>query len=920
MTQERFRQIEELYHAAREATASERAAILAQADPEVRREVESLLVEAIDGDFIERPAIQNATHLLEDSPVAGLMAGDILGPYRIEGKLGEGGMGQVFGAVDTRLGRSVAIKIAHEQFSSRFEREARAISSLNHPNICTLHDVGPNYLVMELVEGETLAARIKHGPVPLEMVVRYGGQIASALAEAHAKGIVHRDLKPGNIMIAKSGVKVLDFGLAKSVQDESLTVRQMVMGTPAYMAPEQRQGRPADARSDIYSFGCVLYEMLTGARSGSMRKRLPSAKLERIVSRCLEEDSAHRWQSAVELETELANITAGVSRRELTFAFGKGIQSVSRAWLYGGVVLAIAAIAGGVYFYLTRRSSAPIATEAEWTPLTDFADSVVSPAISSDGRMLTFIRGPETFYGHGQVYVKLLPNGEPVPLTHDNLNKMSPEFSPDGSRIAFTAAPGVAWDTWVVPVLGGGSRLMLANAEGLSWIDEKTTLFSYIRMGIHMALATAGENRENSRDIYVPRRERGMAHRSAISPDHKWVLVVEMDNGGWQPCRLVPFDGSSTGRIVGPAGGGCTYMAWSPDGAWMYFSSDAGGRFHIWRQRFPDGVPQQLTSGATEEEGIAMAPDGRSLITSVGQAQSTIMLHDAKGDRQVSSANYAEGPQFSQDGRYLFYVVPVHGAAGHQYVSGEISRVNGELYRVNLETGANEHLLPGFPVSGYALSPDEKRVVFSAVDPRGRTHLWIADLDLGSSPRQFPSLVEEDEPNFDQNGDIYFRAAEGGSNFLYRMKEDGSERVRVLPTEILGFIGVSPDARWVILYQASSKGGAYSETVAAPLSGATPVTICHTVCFAMWGDDGKFLAIHVDTTEPNRTVLLPVAPSGGMPSLPPNGLDLDPTNQLATMRGAETILDKLIIPAPTSTQHAWMSQSVHRNLYRIPLR
>jgi serine/threonine protein kinase len=266
MTPERFRQIEELYHAAREATAAERAALLAQADPELRREVESLLARQAGGEFMDRPAIRNASELLEESTATILCPGACLGPYRIESKLGEGGMGQVFRAIDTRLGRAVAIKATHQQFGARFEREARAISSLNHTNICTLYDVGPNYLVMELVEGETIAHRLEHGPLPVESVCLYGLQIAAALAEAHGKGIVHRDLKPGNIMIAKSGVKVLDFGLAKSGQDETITGSHMVMGTPAYMAPEQREGKPADTRSDIYSFGCVLYEMSTSAR------------------------------------------------------------------------------------------------------------------------------------------------------------------------------------------------------------------------------------------------------------------------------------------------------------------------------------------------------------------------------------------------------------------------------------------------------------------------------------------------------------------------------------------------------------------------------------------------------------------------------------------------------------------------------
>src|SRR5689334_1317887 len=221
MSPERFRRIEELYHAAREGSPEERAAILAQADPELRHELELLLSEASDCDFLDRPAIQNAAGLITSS--AGLSPGSSLGPFRIENKLGEGGMGEVYRAVDTRLGRAVAIKTTQKQFSARFEREARAIASLNHPNICILHDVGPNYLVMELVEGDTLAERLKSGPLPPRIALQFALQIAGALAHAHAAGIVHRDLKPANIMIGNSGVKVLDFGLARSRQDQTVT-------------------------------------------------------------------------------------------------------------------------------------------------------------------------------------------------------------------------------------------------------------------------------------------------------------------------------------------------------------------------------------------------------------------------------------------------------------------------------------------------------------------------------------------------------------------------------------------------------------------------------------------------------------------------------------------------------------------------
>jgi tetratricopeptide (TPR) repeat protein/predicted Ser/Thr protein kinase len=318
----RFQQIEELYHAARAKEGDARAALLATADPELRREVESLLAERPDGDFLDRPAVQDVSQLLGDSTVTEFVAGACLGPYRLESKLGEGGMGEVYRAVDTRLGRAVAVKIAQKRFIERFEREARAISSLNHPHVCTLYDVGPNYLVMELVDGETIAARLKRGPLTVQKALEYASQILAALDEAHDKGIIHRDLKPGNIMIAKSGVKVLDFGLAKSGQDETVTASHMIMGTPAYMAPEQREGNPADVRSDIYSFGCVFYEMLTGIRIGFQRRRLASRKLERIVSGCVEEDPVRRWQSAAELEREVASVaaTAGRGNRPATVA------------------------------------------------------------------------------------------------------------------------------------------------------------------------------------------------------------------------------------------------------------------------------------------------------------------------------------------------------------------------------------------------------------------------------------------------------------------------------------------------------------------------------------------------------------------------------------------------------------------------
>jgi eukaryotic-like serine/threonine-protein kinase len=260
-----------------------------------------------------------------------LSTGDKLGPYEITAKLGEGGMGEVYRAHDSRLGRDVAIKVSKEQFSQRFEREARAVAALNHSNICTLHDVGPNYLVMEYIQGTPLK-----GPLPLDLAIRYAAQICDALDAAHRKGITHRDLKPANILVTRagsqSGIKLLDFGLAKvgpvipadeEVTGMAFTGTREILGTIYYMAPEQLEGKPADARSDIFSFGLVLYEMLTGKRAfdgaspatiiaAIVERPAPSISsmatpaLDRLLQRCLAKDPDDRWQSARDLKAELA--------------------------------------------------------------------------------------------------------------------------------------------------------------------------------------------------------------------------------------------------------------------------------------------------------------------------------------------------------------------------------------------------------------------------------------------------------------------------------------------------------------------------------------------------------------------------------------------------------------------------------------
>jgi eukaryotic-like serine/threonine-protein kinase len=362
MTRQRWQRIETLYHAARECEPAERAAFLNHAchgDEELRRKIELLLAQDSTSEkILDHPAIE----LMVASSGTELKTGALVGPYRIDGILGRGGMGDVFRATDTRLGRPVAIKVAQERFSDRFDREAKLIATLNHPNVCTLYDVGPNYLVMEFIEGEPLK-----GPLPVEKVFAYASQILDALEAAHVKRIVHRDLKPANILVTKNGIKLLDFGLAKLTPDNphrdeetqtlSLTGSHAVMGTPGYMAPEQWEGKPADARSDIYSFGCVLYEMLTGKRAGADRISVRPAALEFTVRTCLARDPAERFQSVVDIRPQLKSALP------------------SRRWKYGiaaaGAVLS-AAVAG---FLIWPRTPAAPLTDKDVVVLADFTSS-----------------------------------------------------------------------------------------------------------------------------------------------------------------------------------------------------------------------------------------------------------------------------------------------------------------------------------------------------------------------------------------------------------------------------------------------------------------------------------------------------------------------------------------------------------------
>jgi eukaryotic-like serine/threonine-protein kinase len=659
-----------------------------------------------------------------------LTPGTRLGPYEIVAPLGAGGMGEVYRANDSRLGRSVAIKVLPQHLSSspeihaRFEREARTISSLNHPHICVLHDIGSEqgttYLVMELVEGETLAHRLERGPLPTADVLRMGAQIADALDRAHRAGVVHRDLKPGNVMLTRSGAKLLDFGLARATGlsgagggsggtlagltnsptiVQPLTAEGSLVGTFQYMSPEQLEGREADARADLWALGCVLYEMATGRRAfdGDTQASLISAimrdspramseltpmsppALERLVRQCLAKDPDDRWQSAGDIRRELEWIASGTSQTGAPAV--TGVRRKSPASMVGIAVGAlIAAAALLVAFGPWAAHDAPpslMRFDLDSPPGMVF-NTPAETELSPDGRMLVFTALDSS--GNTHLYIRPLASHEArvVPGTESaNL----PFWSPDSRQLGFFAR-----DKLRKVALDGSAPVVLCDApdgRGGAWSRDGQIVFAPNNQGPLSRVSAAGGTPTVLTQLDKSKSERG--HRyPQILPDGKHLLFVAIGTGDEVTTYAIPLSGGL--RVeVGHAGSEARYV----EPGWL-LSLDGG-----------PGSPQRRLLGRRFDAARLRAS---------GDAQ-LVLDH-------VSSTNFGY-PNVTSDRKGTLVVQ--HWEPPHQKLFWRD--------RHGAPLGVAVEDLAGLSV---ALSPDSRSVAYGGIDPQD---LFVRDLATGIATR-----------------------------------------------------------------------------------------------------------------------------------------------------------------------------------------
>jgi eukaryotic-like serine/threonine-protein kinase len=799
----------------------------------------------------------------------GLTAGTKLGPYEIQSPLGAGGMGEVYRARDTRLERTVAIKILPPHLSDdpilrqRFEREAKAISSLNHPHICVLHDVGcqdgTDYLVMEFVEGETLTKRLAKGPLPLDQVLTFGAQIADALDRAHQSGIIHRDLKPGNIMLTSTGAKLLDFGLAKPAtplanlatlsgeptQSAPVTQHGMIVGTFQYMSPEQIEGKELDGRTDIFSFGAVLYEMLTGQRAfqGKSQLSLVSAILEKepapiskikpmtppaldhAIRRCLVKEPERRWQSVADLAGELQWIAEGGSHAGVTPpAVSHRKSRESLPW----VVVALLTIVSTLAFWRLWQSgpkpaepmtfSADLGTDARL--YTGFGASTI---LSSDGTRLAFVAtGPDE---KRRAYVRSLDQLQATPLSGTE-NASDLFFSPDGQWLGFFAERRLK----KVSVQGGAS-VSICDAPldfGASWAENDTIVFSDNLRTPLSQVSSAGGKAQPLLTLDQQAQEVTQRWPQLLPGDRAVLFTSDTHNGDYEDADIVVYSITSGQRKVLQHGGFFGRYVRTGHLLFMHQGTLFAVPFDLKNLKVtgqPSPILEEIAATPFDGHAQFSVSDRGDLVYITGhggfQAVSLYWMdRENKFTPLRSAPSVYRYPAFSPDGKRLAL----------QIYDGK--REDIWVYEWERDTLTRLTFGSGEDYDAPIWTPDGQRITYSGVDHQG-----VGGVDIywkradGSGDAQ--RLTETKKPKFPDSWNpdgrtLVFDQVKPGSPDswdILTMTMEGSEKLGWKPEEPKPLLSgpfsqdlaaLSPDGRW--LAYTSSESGSY-EVYVRPFPG-----------------------------------------------------------------------------------------------------
>ena len=778
-----------------------------------------------------------------------LTSGTKLGPYEIVSPVGAGGMGEVYRARDTRLGRDVAIKVLPEALAHdadrlrRFEQEARTIAALNHPNILGIHDIGAHdgapFLVSEFLEGQTLRDKLVSGPLPVRRAIEYALGIAQGLAAAHEKGIVHRDLKPENVFVTRDGrIKVLDFGLAKLVRPEEMhettvtlsnpTLPGMVMGTVGYMSPEQVRGEPIDPRSDIFSFGAVLYEMLTGKRAfkretsaetmTAILREEPQAlndtgwqgppELQRILARCLEKNVERRFQSASDLAFALESLSGTSAAKKVPQ------PKSSRAWLLWATAAAL--LVGTSVWEMARPAVAPAnpLEKAHFTRVTDFKS--VEAAISPDGRFVAFVSDHD---GPFDVWLTQVGTGRLINLTQGKAGPLpgpvrSAGFSGDGSEI------------WI----GGGD----------------------VGMRLRLMLLTGGTPRNFLGEQTV---------NLAWSPDGERIVYHTFVNG--DPMFVADRSGANARQIFGNQPGLHNHFpAWSPDGRWIYFShgTPATGEMDLWRIDPAGRSPERLTQINTD---VAYpTPVGDRTVFYVARDEDGsgpwLWAFDLKrrDSRRVSvGLEQYTSVQASADGRKLVATIsnPVEGL----WTVPILDRVAEERDVKPFTVPTERALAPRFGGSSlfYLSSLGTGDGLWRLRDGQA-TEIWKgADGALRETPAVSPD-----------GGHVAIVLRRNGKRQLDVLSSDGAELQPIAEGMVpQGSSCWSPDGKWIVTGGSDATGPGLFKI---PLDGGSPVRLAAGQALnPVWSPDGS-LIVYAGTNVRTFSPLLAVRPDGTSFKLP----------------------------------------------------